>query len=82
MISFRLSAEEYQRFAKLCSDRGVRSLSDMARVALQSLVAAGVESDPLAMEVQDLRSQLKAVANEVDRIAGLVENRKSSKASG
>jgi hypothetical protein len=82
MISFRLSPEEYERFAKMCSERGVRSISDMARIALQKLVAGDAESDPISFEVRDLRSQIKTMANEVERLAEIVDGRKASKAGG
>jgi hypothetical protein len=82
MISFRLSPEEYERFTKLCSERGVRSVSDMARIALQKLVAGDTESDPISFEVRDLRSQIKAMANELERLAAIVERRNASKANG
>ena len=78
MISFRLSPEEYDRFAKMCSDRGVRSISDMARIALQKLIAGDAESDPISFEIGDLRSQLKMLSNNLERIAGIVEGRNSN----
>ena len=82
MISFRLSPEEYDGFAKLCSERGVRRVSDMARIALQNLIAAERQPDPLSVEVRDLRSQLHAMANVLDRISHIVEGRNASKAGG
>jgi hypothetical protein len=80
MISFRLSPEEYDRFSKMCSGRGARSVSDMVRVALLNLIAEEQEFDPLALEVRDLRSQLKSVAGELERISDLLEGRKVSQA--
>jgi Ribbon-helix-helix protein, copG family len=38
MISFRLSAEEYDRFRELCSSLGSRSVSELARAAIHSLL--------------------------------------------
>jgi predicted xylose isomerase-like sugar epimerase len=80
MVSFRLSPGEYETFAKLCPELGVRSISDIARIALQHLAAARGGSDPLAFEVRDLRSQLKVMVDEVDRIADIVQTRTVSKA--
>jgi hypothetical protein len=80
MISFRLSHEDYERFARMCSDRGVRSISDMARIALQKLVAGDAELDPVFFQVHDLRNRIKIVANEVERLAEVVEGRKAMKA--
>ena len=69
MISFRLSQEEYQRFRALCAENGVRSISDLARTALQGLVAARHHSDPLALELCDLRSQVQTLSGEIDRLS-------------
>jgi hypothetical protein len=38
MISFRLTAEEYDRFRELCSTCGTRSVSELARAAINSLL--------------------------------------------
>ena len=80
MISFRLSPAEYDRFANMCSERGVRSISDMARIALQKLVAGDDESDPISFEVRHLRNQVRTIANELERLAEIVEGRKASNA--
>jgi hypothetical protein len=44
----------------------MRSISDMARIALQHLAADGVESDPLASEIRELRSNLNMMAKDLD----------------
>lgn len=82
MISFRMSPEEYEGFAQACAERGMGSISDMARVALQNLIAMDQEVDPLAVEVRDLRSQLIAMTHELERIAQVVEDRKAAQANG
>jgi hypothetical protein len=79
MISFRLTHDDYDRFAKMCSERGVRSISDMARTALQRLVAEDDESDPVSFQVRALRGQVKTLAHEVERLAETVEGRKAIK---
>jgi|HubBroStandDraft_1064217.scaffolds.fasta_scaffold13739_2 hypothetical protein len=82
MISFRLSPEDYGRFARMCTERGVGSISDMARLALQKLVAEDADSDPISFELRDLRTRVKAVASEVEHLAEIVEGRKAMKAGG
>jgi hypothetical protein len=82
MISFRLSPDEYERFTKLCSDRGVRSVSRMARIALQKLVAEDIDSDPISFEVRNLRSQFDQLANELNRLTEIVEHGKTFRAGG
>ena len=78
MISFRMSPDEYEGFAQVCAERGVRSISDMARIALHNLIATDCEVDPLMAEVRNLRSQLRAMTDELERIAEVVEARKAS----
>jgi hypothetical protein len=80
MISVRLSPREYENLAKLCPAHGVRSISNIARIALQQLAATSEGTDPLAFEVRDLRSHLRVMAEEVDRIADIVETRTAAKA--
>jgi len=66
IISFRVSVHEHESLARICSERGMRSISDMARIALQHLAADGVESDPLASEIRELRSNLNMMAKDLD----------------
>ena len=80
MISVRLSPGEYETLAKLCPAFGVRGLSDILRIAVQQLAAKSGGSDPLDFEVRDIRSQLKVMVDEVDRIADIVQTRTVSKA--
>jgi hypothetical protein len=78
MISFRLSAEEYDRLQSLCSSHGACSVSVLARAAVNRL-AAGNLADPLADEVSELRRQVQSLSHELDRISGAV-NARSAKA--
>ena len=82
MISFRLSPEDYGRFARMCTERGVGSISDMARLALQKLVAEDADSDPISFELRDLRSRVMAVASDVEHLAEIVKDRKVTTAGG
>ena len=38
MISFRLTADEYEKFRELCFETGIRSVSEMARAAINLLL--------------------------------------------
>jgi len=76
MVSFRLSPEEYERVRRLCSENGVRSISDLARTALHKLVAAEHQADPLSFEVRDLRSRVDSLSIQIDRLSQDVEARK------
>jgi hypothetical protein len=78
MVSFRLSLEEYARFQTLCEERGIRSLSDFARTAVHNMAASDDTPDPLWQEVGHIRSQMTALSRELDRIAGLLEARRTN----
>ena len=43
MVSFRLSEEEYEGLKHICLTVGARSLSDIARDAVQRLLSNGTE---------------------------------------
>ncbi|MGD0296109.1 MAG: hypothetical protein ABSE86_03280 [Bryobacteraceae bacterium] len=72
MISFRLSPEEYQTLKDTCELEGVRSISDLARTAMQKWIAFGWQSVPLSDEVRDLRNRVRMLSLEVDRLSTTV----------
>lgn len=69
MISFRLTPAEYERFQEMCATHGSRSISDLARTAVQKLIASADQADPLAYEVGDLRKQVQSLSLALDRIS-------------
>jgi hypothetical protein len=81
MVSFRLSPEEYTRFREVCTKKGVRSISDLARVAMTIIASEEVEIDPLSDQVRDIRRQVQSLSIELDRISDVVESRKAARAS-
>ncbi len=70
MISFRLSANEYERFRTECFTQGIKSLSEMARVAINVLLqepgpaARGV----LECRVNELEARLHLLALEIKKL--------------
>lgn len=66
MVSFRLSLEEYERYRHTCASAGVRSLSELARAAMQRM--AGEESGRIPQE-----DQLRYLREEVSRLASAVQ---------
>lgn len=74
MISFRLSPGEYESLQNLCAAQGIRSLSDLARTAMQKLSAS---KDPLWHEVGGLRNEIRSLSQEVDRLSRMIEARQS-----
>lgn len=68
MVSFRLSPEEYRQLRDACSSHGVRSISELARTAMQSLVTTDGHPAPLHQQLQELRDRLNHLCHEVDRL--------------
>jgi len=81
MVSFRLSEEEYEGLKQICITVGARSLSDIARDAVQRLLGNGVElkSDGNA-QLRVLYERIDALDQEVKRLAGLLEHRHTAAA--
>jgi len=74
MVSFRLSEEEYEGLKHICIAAGARSLSDVARDAVQHLLENG--SSPrrdLSAEFRLLRERMEALDCEVKRLAHLLD---------
>jgi hypothetical protein len=70
MISFRLTAEEYDRFRELCSTRGTRSVSELARAAINSLLKqpAQVPEEALEYRVAELEGRLDTLSLEFRKL--------------
>jgi len=71
MISFRLSAEEYDKFRELCFTRGIRSVSEMARAAIGMLLhqPARASQESLESRVSELEGRLHILAMEIKKIS-------------
>jgi len=52
MISFRLTAEEYDRFRELCFACGTRSVSELARTAIHALLNQPAQAPREKLEYQ------------------------------
>jgi hypothetical protein len=74
MVSFRLSEEEYEGLQHICTTVGARSLSDIARDAVQRLLSNGTEQkiDGDA-QLSILHERMDALDHELKRLAALVE---------
>ncbi len=68
MISFRISHQEYEKFRDLCFTSGTRSVSELARVAINSLLTkppAAATHDSLDLRVSQLEARLHQVSLEL-----------------
>ena len=70
MISFRLSARDYERLREFRVARGARSISELARTAVSELIGslAPPSDRALEMRVNELEGQLRILALELKRI--------------
>jgi N-methylhydantoinase A/oxoprolinase/acetone carboxylase beta subunit len=70
MISFRLTAEEYDTFRELCFTQGIRSVSEMARAAMHLLVQqpARVPKEALESRVAELEGRVHVLALEIKKL--------------
>jgi chromosome segregation ATPase len=73
MVSFRLSWEEYKAYREACAAAGVRSLSELARAAMQNLITSRSNGNSLDDQVGELRHQVAQLSREVERIARRVD---------
>jgi hypothetical protein len=75
MVSFRLSEEEYEGLKHICMTVGARSLSDIARDAVQRLLGNGTESkNGEDAKLRLLYERMDALDHEVKRLAALVDH--------
>lgn len=67
MVSFRVTADEYDRFRELCSTCGTRSVSELARAAINSLLRqpALVPREALESRVTELEGRVNMLHLEV-----------------
>lgn len=70
MISFRLTAEEYERFRELCSTCGTRSVSELARAAINTLLRqpAQVPAETLENRVAELEGRVNMLRSEFRKL--------------
>lgn len=75
MVSFRLSLAEYCTLREACDAQSARSVSDLARMAMQKLIACNGQADGLSGEIQELRDRVRLISNELDRLSKVVQAR-------
>lgn len=70
MISFRLTSEEFDRCRQLCFSRGLRSVSEMARTAINLLLQEPekMPQETLEGRVAEIEARLQIVALELKQL--------------
>jgi hypothetical protein len=68
LVYFRISEDEFRQFASVCEQEGARSVSDLARSAVQRLIAEGhrqKEDEALAQRMHRLDELIAAVTEQL-----------------
>ena len=68
MISIRLSEDEYQGLRRLCAVTGARSVSDLARDAMNLLLKGGTTADGLGARMDEVRTHMRALERKIDEL--------------
>ena len=68
LVYFRVSEDEFQQFASVCEQSGARSVSDLARNAVQRLIADGQrhrQQDQMEEKIRLLERLIAAVTEQL-----------------
>jgi Arc/MetJ-type ribon-helix-helix transcriptional regulator len=68
MISVRLSEDEYSALKALCLIRGARSVSDLTRDAVRSLLNRKEREDLLSERLEEFRLQMKDLDQKIEQL--------------
>jgi hypothetical protein len=78
MVSFRLSWEEYKALQQACSTAGVRSLSELARAAVQHIITGSLDGISLHDQVRELRDQVSQLSLDMERMSQRMDQREEA----
>ena len=68
MISVRLSEEEYSALIHLCSLTGARSVSDLTRDAMRTVLKGANREDSLGSNLDEFRADMKSLEKKVEQL--------------
>lgn len=74
LVYFRITEDEFHQFAGVCEQAGARSISDLARNAVQRLIAEGDrerEVEGLAPKMQHLEKLIAEVTEQLQMLTNL-----------
>jgi len=81
MVTFRVSVDEYHSLSAACVTRRVRSISELARAAVQQWIKESSPSNPLDTELQHVEKRIQVLAQELERLRYLVQLQNSASAN-
>ncbi len=79
MISVRLSEEEYSALRQLCSLTRARSVSDLTREAVHSVLKGLNPGDSYAGNLEEFRAGIKNLEKKVEQLEAKITMFKSGK---
>ena len=71
LVYFRISEDEFRQFVNVCEQEGARSVSDLARSAVQRLIADGHrqrEDDEMTEKMHKLERLIAAVTEQLQML--------------
>jgi Arc/MetJ-type ribon-helix-helix transcriptional regulator len=68
MISVRLSEEEYAALRHLCSLTGARSVSDLTRDAMRSVLKRSGREEPFGNNLEEFRVGMRNLEKKVEQL--------------
>ena len=74
LVYFRITEDEFHQFASVCEQEGARSISDLARSAVQRLITEcnrAHEEQGLAPKMESLEKMIAEVTIQLQMLAGL-----------
>ena len=78
MVSFRVSEVEYERLKAVCGTEEVRSVSDLARLAIHRLIADAGVKPPEQGSFRMLCERFEELVREVGRVRSMMEENAGS----
>lgn len=69
MVSFRISMEDYEKLRIFCISKGQRSVSDLARMAVNVVMEKG-GAPSLESRVADVEGRIHFITSELLRMSG------------
>ena len=71
LVYFRISEDEFRQFVSVCEQAGARSVSDLARNAVQRLIADGIrqrETEELSEKMHRLEKLIAEVTEQLQML--------------
>ncbi len=68
-VAFRISEDEYQRLRNACVSRGARSISDLARTAVDRLIAHENGGDTVTEDIAMLAQTVRHLKRKVELLS-------------